>query len=67
MVQVMVMTQRFMAARHGFPDGLALTPLGLNGTSDYGLAADDASLDIANAITLAAWIRPEKYATQDSG
>ena len=39
--------------------------LDLNGSTDYGLAPDDASLDITDAITLAAWIRPEKYDTQD--
>ena len=37
----------------------------LNGTSQYALVPDDASLDIADQITILAWIRPEQYATQD--
>ena len=39
--------------------------ISLNGTSQYGSTPDEASLDIANQITLAAWIKPEQYATQD--
>ena len=39
--------------------------ISLNGTSQYGTTPDEASLDIANQITLAAWIKPEQYATQD--
>ena len=38
--------------------------LHLNGTTDYALVPDAASLDITNAITLAAWVKPEKVATQ---
>ncbi len=41
--------------------GLALN---LNGTSQYATAPDDPSLDITDAITLAAWIRPGKVGTQ---
>ncbi|GEM_PF-2763497 len=37
----------------------------LNGTSQYALVPDNSSLDIANQITITAWIRPEQYATQD--
>jgi uncharacterized repeat protein (TIGR01451 family) len=37
----------------------------LNGTSQYALVPDNASLDIADQITVMAWIRPEQYATQD--
>ena len=32
--------------------------ISLNGTTQYGATPDEASLDIANQITLAAWIRP---------
>ena len=32
---------------------------------DYALVPHHASLDITNAITLAAWIKPEQRATQD--
>ena len=41
--------------------GLALD---LNGTSDYALVPDAASLDITDEITLAAWVKPEKVGTQ---
>ncbi|MEJ2722739.1 MAG: choice-of-anchor D domain-containing protein, partial [bacterium] len=41
--------------------GLALD---LNGTSDYVRVPADPTLDITDAITLAAWIRPEKVGTQ---
>jgi uncharacterized repeat protein (TIGR01451 family) len=37
----------------------------LNGTSQYALVSDNSSLDIADQITIMAWIRPEQYATQD--
>ncbi len=37
----------------------------LNGTSQYALVPDNASLDIEDQITIMAWIRPEQYATQD--
>jgi len=37
----------------------------LSGTTQYGSVSDDPSLDLTSAITLAAWIRPERYATQD--
>jgi uncharacterized repeat protein (TIGR01451 family) len=39
--------------------------LDLSGTSQYGSVPDDSSLDLTSAITLAVWIRPERYATQD--
>ena len=39
--------------------------LDLNGTSNYASVPDDASLDLTNQLTLAAWIKPEQYATQD--
>ena len=38
--------------------------LHLDGTGDYALVPDDPSLDITGAITIAAWVRPEKQATQ---
>jgi len=41
--------------------GLSLV---LDGSSDYALVPDAASLDITDAITLAAWIKPEKVGTQ---
>jgi hypothetical protein len=41
--------------------GLALD---LNGTTDYALVPDAASLDITDEITLAVWIKPEKVGTQ---
>jgi VCBS repeat-containing protein len=37
----------------------------LNGTSQYAQVLDNSSLDIADQITIMAWIRPEQYATQD--
>ena len=33
--------------------------------SDYSLVPDDSSLDFTTGITMAAWIKPEKQATQD--
>ncbi|WP_010232645.1 LamG domain-containing protein, partial [Gillisia marina] len=38
--------------------------LRFNGSSQYATAADNASLDISNSITIATWIRPEKMGTQ---
>ncbi len=38
--------------------------LKLNGTTQYATVPDNASLDITGAITLSAWIKPEKVATQ---
>jgi Concanavalin A-like lectin/glucanases superfamily/Bacterial Ig domain/Cadherin-like domain/Putative Ig domain/Calcineurin-like phosphoesterase len=35
-----------------------------DGSGDYAIAPDDASLDVTDAITIAAWVRPEKTATQ---
>jgi hypothetical protein len=39
--------------------------LNLSGTGQYAIVVDDNSLDISNAITLAAWIRPGKTGTQN--
>ena len=43
-------------------DGLAIN---FNGTTDYALVPDSNSLDITGQITIAAWIKPTQYATQD--
>ena len=37
----------------------------LDGSAQYATIADSADLDIPNAITIAAWIRPGKLGTQD--
>ncbi len=42
--------------------GLALA---LDGSGDYATVPDAASLDLTDAITIAAWVRPGKIATQD--
>ncbi|WP_162426761.1 LamG-like jellyroll fold domain-containing protein [Pontibacter pudoricolor] len=42
-------------------DGLALL---LNGSNQFATVADNSSLDISNTITLSAWIKPAKVATQ---
>ncbi|MDI6858731.1 MAG: sialidase domain-containing protein, partial [Dehalococcoidia bacterium] len=39
--------------------------LSLDGSGDYALVPDDSCLDITNAITLAAWVKPGRSATQD--
>ena len=36
-----------------------------DGTGDYATVPDSASLDISSAITMAAWVKPEKNATQN--
>ena len=36
-----------------------------DGTGDYATVPDNASLDISAAITMAAWVKPEKAATQN--
>lgn len=36
----------------------------LNGSNQFATVADNSSLDISNTITLAAWIKPERTATQ---
>ena len=36
----------------------------LDGTGDYAVVPDDASLDISGPITIAAWVRPETTGTQ---
>ncbi len=41
--------------------------LDLNGSSQYAEAPDDASLDITNQITLAAWIKPETFSANPQG
>jgi len=38
--------------------------LDFNGSTDYVLVADDPALDITDAITLMAWFKPNKVATQ---
>jgi uncharacterized repeat protein (TIGR01451 family) len=38
--------------------------LDLNGSSDYALVPDDASLDLTTNVTVATWIKPEQYATK---
>ena len=35
-----------------------------DGTGDYAVVPDASSLDLSSAITIAAWVRPEKLATQ---
>ena len=45
--------------------GQSGSAISLNGSSQYGTTPDEASLDIANQITLAAWIKPARQATQD--
>ena len=37
----------------------------LDGTGDYATVADNASLDITSAITMAAWVKPEVVGTQN--
>lgn len=37
----------------------------LDGTGDYALAPDSPSLNITTAITMATWIKPSAYGTQD--
>ncbi|MGD8415221.1 MAG: hypothetical protein PVF33_13360, partial [Candidatus Latescibacterota bacterium] len=44
--------------------GVIGSALDLNGTTDYALVPDAASLDMTDEITLAAWIKPEKVGTQ---
>ncbi len=39
--------------------------LDLNGTSQYAAVADDPTLDLTTGLTLATWIKPEAYLTQD--
>ena len=39
--------------------------LDLDGSTQYAIVPDDTSLDIANQLTLTAWIKPERYETQD--
>ena len=39
--------------------------LHFDGTNDWITAPDADSLDLSGSITIAAWIRPEQYATQD--
>ncbi|WP_266204893.1 LamG-like jellyroll fold domain-containing protein [Pontibacter kalidii] len=44
--------------------GVVGQALQLNGSSQYATVPDNTSLDITGSITLAAWIKPEKVATQ---
>ncbi|TPE42501.1 LamG-like jellyroll fold domain-containing protein [Pontibacter mangrovi] len=48
----------------GWVSGKSGTALLLNGSSQYATAPDNASLDLTNAITLAAWIKPSRQTTQ---
>ena len=48
----------WVAGQHG-------QALRFDGGTQYGTTPDEASLDIVNQITIAAWIRPEEYDTQD--
>jgi uncharacterized repeat protein (TIGR01451 family) len=60
-------------ANHAALDGAPTWALGrigsyaidLDGLHDYALVPDDPSLDIADQITILAWIKPEQVATQD--
>ena len=36
-----------------------------DGTGDYATVADNAGLDLTNAITMATWVRPGRFATQE--
>ena len=47
-----------------FGTGRIGNALSLDGSTQYGTVADEASLDITDAITIAAWVRPEKVGTQ---
>ena len=53
------------AASLPFVAGRVGNAVRLNGTSQYASTPDEASLDITGPITMAAWIKPEHYATQD--
>lgn len=50
-----------ISGRKGYwaEDGKILGALRMDGFSNYGVATDESSLDIANQLTLAAWIKPE--------
>ncbi|MBK8784602.1 MAG: tandem-95 repeat protein [Anaerolineales bacterium] len=49
-----------------WPAGVSGLALDLSGTAQYAMVPDSNSLDIAtNKITLVAWIKPEKVATQN--
>lgn len=45
--------------------GIKGLSLAFNGSTDYATILDNVNLDISTAITIAAWVRPEQYATQD--
>ena len=47
------------------PGRVGAHALALDGSGDYALVPDDDCLDITNAITLAAWVKPGQQATQD--
>ena len=53
------------AGSPSFVAGKVGNALRLNGTSEYASTPDEASLDVTKAITMAAWVRPGRYATQD--
>src|SRR4030043_456917 len=48
-----------------YPSGHSGLAIHLNGTSQYVTVQNNNSLNITDSITLAAWIKPEKSATQD--
>ena len=50
-------TPTWVAGQHG-------QAIRFDGTTDYATVADNSSLDISGAITMAAWVKPEKIATQ---
>ena len=55
------------ATIRGNPDwvtGVTGQALKLNGTRQYATVPDNATLDIADAITLAAWVKPKELGTQ---
>ena len=47
------------------PGKIGSYALDLNGTTQYATIEDDATLDLTDAITIMAWIKPEQYATQE--
>ena len=46
-------------------EGKIYSALDLDGSSNYGYSPDETSLDIANQVTLAAWIKPEHVDASD--
>ncbi|MGA9326378.1 MAG: LamG-like jellyroll fold domain-containing protein [Salegentibacter sp.] len=48
----------------GWVSGVVGTALRFNGSNQYATAADASSLDLSQGLTISAWIKPEKLATQ---